>query len=69
MSLMEPLACPFCGADSHHVQDTRGAWRRRECENPECNERFSTREVIIPIWTCRQPKHRIPHTLRQPSLI
>lgn len=66
-----PIRCPYCGSEYHHVSDSRSerAYRRRECDNPDCEMRFTTDEVVRPIWNTRQPKHRTPHVLRQPSLI
>lgn len=64
----KPL-CPACNAELSRVVDSRGSWRRRECLNPECGMRFSTDERVRPVWETRQPKHRIPHVRRQPSLI
>lgn len=47
---MKELACPYCGwFENIRVKDRRGVWRRRQCMNPECNERFSTDEVVRPI--------------------
>lgn len=66
MSLSKPL-CPSCGSDDSKVIDVRGDYRRRECLT--CNERFSTTEVVRPPWQMRDHKHRIAHTLKQPSLI
>lgn len=55
---MKELACPYCGWFEHiRVKDRRGIWRRRECMNPECNERFSTHEVVV---TSITPRHQPP---------
>lgn len=54
------MQCPQCGHTEHRVIDSRPApdeWgsedgtrntirRRRKCENPECNHRFTTYEII-----------------------
>jgi len=61
--------CPYCLCATSHVIDTRGTLRRRQCENMDCGERFSTDEVVRPAWVTRQPKHRIPHLRQQPSLL
>ena len=51
---MKPLRCPFCGGEDRiRTRDRRGIWRRRECGY--CDERFSTREIVIP---SHDPKHR-----------
>ena len=45
------MRCPFCGANSAHVIDTRevsdGIRRRRECMN--CHQRFTTYERIATV--------------------
>lgn len=69
-SMSEPPCCPYCGqANGSSVIDKRGSWRRRECHNPECAMRFSTDEIVRRVANTRQPKHRIPRALQQPSLI
>ena len=52
---MKPLACPFCTSESLRVRDRRGVYRRRECMEPTCGERFSTREIVVSL---HEPKHR-----------
>jgi transcriptional regulator NrdR family protein len=52
------LCCPYCGYPDLRVIDTRlenNGYRRRECLNPECQDRFTTRETVV--WS-RTPKHR-----------
>ena len=45
------MHCPFCKQDSTQVLDSRPivggtqVRRRRKCLNPECGERFTTREI------------------------
>ena len=67
MMVGEKPACPYCSCAESHVVDTRGTLRRRECES--CGSRFSTDEIVRPAWHTRQPRHRTPHWLRQPTLL
>jgi hypothetical protein len=62
-------ACPHCGGLESCVIDSRGSYRRRQCLNPDCDERFSTEERTRKPWEQRTPHHRVSHALRQPSLI
>jgi transcriptional regulator NrdR family protein len=57
------LCCPYCGTfvSDSRVIDTRlenNGYRRRQCMNPECQDRFTTREVVVP---SREPMHRPIH--------
>lgn len=61
--------CPYCGSEDSRTIDKRGIWRRRECLNPDCNERFSSDEVVRKPWQLRTPKIRPKHLLRQPGLL
>jgi transcriptional regulator NrdR family protein len=60
--MSEKPKCSFCGSDYSRVIDTRGSWRRRECD--ACNERFSTAEVVV---RSSSPKHRAA-VKQQPGL-
>lgn len=58
---MTYLTCPVCHYDGHHrVIDSRygGMRRRRQCGNPDCEARWTTRERILPMRP--EYKHRTP---------
>jgi ribosomal protein S27AE len=39
--------CPRCGSDSE-VLATLGDFRERQCLNPDCRQKFETRELLVP---------------------
>ncbi|MGZ4031421.1 MAG: transcriptional regulator NrdR [Tumebacillaceae bacterium] len=58
------MKCPYCSHDSSRVIESRSSdeaiRRRRECENPECQRRFTTYEKVemAPLMVVKKDKKR-----------
>jgi transcriptional repressor NrdR len=58
------MRCPYCSHDSSRVIESRSAdeaiRRRRECETPECQRRFTTYEKVemAPLMVVKKDKKR-----------
>lgn len=58
------MKCPYCGHDSSRVMESRATEeairRRRECENSECQRRFTTYEKVemAPLMVVKKDKKR-----------
>jgi transcriptional repressor NrdR len=58
------MRCPYCSHDSSRVMESRSAEeairRRRECENPECQRRFTTYEKVemAPLMVIKKDRKR-----------
>ncbi|MBI3590397.1 MAG: transcriptional repressor NrdR [Candidatus Melainabacteria bacterium] len=64
------MLCPFCSSENSRVLESRtteegnSIRRRRECENPACNKRFTTYERIevMPVLVVKRSTQREPYT-------
>lgn len=64
------MLCPFCNSVNSRVLESRTAEestsirRRRECENPACNKRFTTYERIevMPVLVVKRSGEREPYS-------
>lgn len=63
------MLCPFCSSPNSRVLESRtteegtSIRRRRECENPDCNKRFTTYERIevMPVLVIKKSGEREPY--------
>ena len=64
------MLCPFCSSENSRVLESRtteestSIRRRRECENPVCNKRFTTYERIevMPVLVVKKSGEREPYS-------
>lgn len=64
------MLCPFCNSENSRVLESRtteestSIRRRRECENPACNKRFTTYERIevMPVLVVKRSGEREPYS-------
>lgn len=64
------MLCPFCNSPNSRVLESRtteessSIRRRRECENSECNKRFTTYERIevMPVLVVKRSGQREPYS-------
>jgi len=59
----QPMTCPKCHAQSE-VLETRGTFRLRQCSAPNCQARFTTREVTL---TAHAASARTLHKTNDPK--
>ena len=63
------MLCPFCNSENSRILESRtteestSIRRRRECENPVCNKRFTTYERIevMPVLVVKRSGEREPY--------
>ena len=64
------MHCPFCNSENSRVLESRtteegnSIRRRRECEDPSCNKRFTTYERIevMPVLVVKRSGQREPYS-------
>ena len=64
------MLCPFCNSENSRVLESRtteeatSIRRRRECENPSCNKRFTTYErvEVMPVLVVKRSGEREPYS-------